>query len=184
MGTERVKTKKVNYEEILGKMKATLDKWNERRTSIGGKISIVKSLVTSKLIYALTNLPAPDAEYWKEVNQLLYKFVHNGKSEKIKRDVLIGPYEKGGYRMVSLQSQNQALKIAWIPKLIKIEGTWKSYVINKMPVDIRYMTRCNIKFADLPFKFHEHSIWNEIWLNWCVENYKENIDTVELIVSY
>ena len=28
-----------------------------------------------------------------------------------------------------------------------------------------------------------YSILNEIWLNWCIENYNENIDTVELILN-
>ena len=164
-------------------MKAVLDQWSKRRISIAGKINIIKSLVTSKPIYAITNLASPDIDYWNEVNKLLYSFVHNGKSEKIKRDVLIGPYKEGGYRMIDLQSQNQALKISWITKLLNIEGIWKSYVINKIPVDIRYMARCNIKFADLPFKFHQNSLWNEIWLNWCVENYIKEIDTVELILN-
>ena len=183
IGTDRKTSITTNYDEILGKMKATLNKWNERRTSLAGKITIIKSLVTSKLVYAMTNLPSPGTDYWKEINHLLYKFVNNGKSEKIKRDVLIGPYEKGGYRMIDLQCQNQALKIAWIPKLLMIEGTWKSFILNKIPVDIRYMARCNIKYADLPFKFRKDSIWNEIWLNWCVENYNEDIDTVELILN-
>ena len=75
---------------------------------------------------------------------------------------MIGPYEKGGFKMIDLESQNQALKLTWIPKLLQIDGVWKSYVINKIPVDIRYMTRCNIRYADLPFKFHSESIWNEI----------------------
>ena len=64
-----------------------------------------------------------------------------------------------------------------------MEGTWKSYVANKIPIDLRYMTRCNIKFADLPFKFEKNNIWNEIWLQWCMENHRNDIDTVELILN-
>ena len=164
-------------------MKAVLVKWKDRKVSIAGKINIVKSLVTSKLVYAMTNLPSPDQDYWKEVNHLLYKFLYNEKSEKIKREILIGPYETGGHRMIDLQSQNQALKITWMTKLLEMDGFWKSYVINKIPMDIRYMARCNITFADLPFKFPKTSIWNEVWLNWCIKNFNHNVDTVDLILN-
>ena len=77
--------------------------------------------------------------------------------------------------MINLESQNQALKTTWIPKLLQINGVWKSYVTNKIPVDIKY--------ADLPFKFLSGSMWNEVLLNWCLENYSQNIDTVEQILN-
>ena len=36
------------------------------------------------------------------------------KEIKIKRDILIGLYKKGGYKMIEIQTQNKALKMTWI----------------------------------------------------------------------
>lgn len=77
--------------------------------------------------------------------------------------------------MIDIESQNKAIKISWIPRLMELEGTWRCYVLDKIPINIQYMARCNIKFADLPFKFPKHTIWNEIWVQWCLENYKDEI---------
>ena len=172
-----------NYGDIQDKMTITTEKWNKRKASLAGKINIVKSLISSKLVYAMTNLPSPKKEFWTTVNHSLYKFINNGKSEKMKREVLIGPYEEGGYKMVDLESQNQALKLSWIPRLVQIEGVWRSYVLDKLPTDVRYLARCNLKYSDLPFKFPKTSIWNEIWLQWCLHNYSNTVDTTEQILN-
>ena len=66
-----------DYDDIQDKMKAVMNKWKDRRTSLAGKISIVKCLITSKLVYAMTNLPSPNSDYWKDVNHKLFKFIHN-----------------------------------------------------------------------------------------------------------
>ena len=85
--------------------------------------------------------------------------------------------------MIHMESQNQVLKTAWIPKCLQIEGVWRKYVTRKIQVDIRYKSRCYIRYADIPFKFPKESIWNEVWLNWCPENYNNNIETGEQILN-
>ena len=65
ISTDPAKTKRANYEEVIDKMKTVLTTWRNRRTSLAGKINIIKSLVTSKLVYAMSNLPSPEPEYWK-----------------------------------------------------------------------------------------------------------------------
>ena len=41
--------------------------------------------------------------------------MYDGKRDKIQRNTLIGTYEEGEYRMIDIESQNKAIKIAWIP---------------------------------------------------------------------
>ena len=105
ISTDQAKSNTKNYNDILGKMRSTIEKWETRKMSLAGRICIIKRLITSKLIYAMSNLNSPAPEYWKEVNEMLYRFVHNNKNEKIKRNILIGPYETGGYRMIDLEIQ-------------------------------------------------------------------------------
>ena len=160
-----------------------IETWKSRRMSLAGKISIIKSLITSKLIYCISTLPSPSKPFWEEANKLLYKFIYDGKGEKIKRDTLIGSYEDGGYKMIDIITKNKVMKLSWMEKCIRINGIWKEYMCSKVPVDIQYMARCNIKFIDLPFKFPKNSIWTEIWINWCLESYVDTVETQEAILS-
>ena len=131
----------------------------------------------------MSNLPSPQPKFWKEVNKELYKFIYDGKQDKIKRSHLIAPYEEGGYRMIDMETQNIAAKISWIQRLQDTEGTWKSYMTNKLPVDARYMARCNVKFKDLPFQLPNKSIWREIWAYWCIHNYDNQPTKPEQIIN-
>ena len=183
LGGDHETTQTSNYEPILNKMKATIDKWKGRPMSLAGKITIIKTLITSKLVYAMSNLPSPKPAFWKEVNNILYKFIYDGKQDKIKRTYLLAPYEEGGYKMIDIETQNNAAKMTWIHRLQEVEGTWKTYIMNKIPTDIRYFVRCNIKFKDLPFQLPQNSIWREIWANWCIENFNEQPTAPEEIIN-
>ena len=76
-----------------------------------GKITIVKSLGLSQLIYLFSVLPKPP-------ESLLFKFIWNGKPDKISRKTLIGDYMDGGLKMLHLPSTISGLKIAWVKCLL------------------------------------------------------------------
>jgi exonuclease III len=175
-------TTNINIKEASIKIDNLISKWIHRKTTLSGKIAIIKSLLLPQLTYILTNMNSPDDKTIQEIDKKLYKFMNNGGSEKIKRTILIGNYDEGGYKMTDLQSYTKAIKMNWITRLCSIDGVWKQYIINKMKVNIEYMARCNIKYKDLPFRFPKKSMWDEIWQLWCEENYKE-VKTTEDILN-
>ena len=66
----------------------------------------------------------------KEINCLLYDFLWDSKGDKIKRTEMINEYNKGGLKMIDLQSFNESLKIKWIKGYLddNNKGKWKSFV--------------------------------------------------------
>ena len=75
--------------------------------------------------------PLPTShEFLKDINSLFYKFLWNGKSDKIKRTQMINDYSNGRLRMLDIQSFNQALKAKWIQKYLdqKNKGKWKLFL--------------------------------------------------------
>ena len=102
LSTDPKITMKANYDEKLTKLKASLSCWELRRLSLLGKIAVLKSLIVSQLTYILspssTNQCAVD-----EVNTLFFKFLWNGKGDKIKRDIMISEYEDGGLKMIHIR---------------------------------------------------------------------------------
>ena len=47
----------------------------------------------------------------KEINTLLYDLLWNGKGDKTKRTQMINDYDKGGLKMIDIQSFNRSLKM-------------------------------------------------------------------------
>ena len=121
-------TATLNYDEKLEKVRNTLSCWKYRRLTLIGKITVLKSLVVSQLVYVLSPLRL-NVKAIKEVNKLFFSFLWNGKGGKIKRNVIINDYPCGGLRMIDIFSFSKSLKATWIQKYLDKENQtkWKLF---------------------------------------------------------
>ena len=121
-------TTTLNYNEKLDKVRNVLSCWKYRRLTLIGKITVVKSLVASQLVYVLSPLHT-NVKAIKEVNKLFYSFLWNGKGDKIKRDIIINDYPNGGLKMIDIQVFSKSLKVTWIKKYLDEgnQGKWKYF---------------------------------------------------------
>ena len=114
-----------------------LERWKRRDLTIFGKVQVIKSLALGSLIYTASCCPTP-GDVVDKINKILFSFIW-GKTEKIKRDTLIGSKCNGGVNMVDIQSQLEALKAAWIPRIMTENNQhWKELpkqYINKLGTD-------------------------------------------------
>ena len=64
-----------------------------------------------------------------KVYSLLYRFIWNGKTEKVSRNIFMQPIEKGGYNMHDFHHIDKAIKVMWMKNFFK-EKTflWKKYL--------------------------------------------------------
>jgi hypothetical protein len=182
ISTDNKTTTDKNIDEARKKIEGLITQWQKRKMPLSGKIAVIKSILVPQLTYHLSTLTSPEKKVIKELNKILYKFIYNNGSEKIKRNVMISPYEKGGYKMIDLETYIKAIKLRWIERLISIEGIWKKYITDKIGPDIKYVTRCNIKYEDLPFKLPGYNMWNEVWKTWCNENF-HNPEIIDQIMN-
>ena len=58
-----------------------------------------------------------------KINKLIYGFIWKS-TERIKRNTLIGPIDKGGVNMVNVENHFLTLKATWVKKLLDSEETW------------------------------------------------------------
>jgi hypothetical protein len=180
--TDEKETTKLNMDEATKKIDQLINTWKNRKMPISGKIAIIKSLLIPQLTYYISIMTSPTKEQIKEINKKLYNFINNGKNEKIKRNIIIGDYKDGGYKMIDLECFIKGIKLRWMERLLNTDGTWKIYMERKIKSDTRMLLNSNIKFTDLPFKLPQNTMWNEIWEIWCKENYKEP-ETVNEILN-
>ena len=71
------------HKSFINKVKQKLNIWKQRDLTIYGKILIIKAFALSQFMYVAAVCQIPK-KVVKEVEGLLYEFLWNGKSHKVK----------------------------------------------------------------------------------------------------
>ena len=114
----------VNIEKQMSKARKILYSWSSRKLTLIGKITIIKTLILPLFIHLFSALPNPSTRLIKTLETLLFKFIWDGKNDKIKRNTLICNYDEGGLKMVHIPSFIDYLKIKWIKRIMMKKGMW------------------------------------------------------------
>ena len=83
--------------------------------SIKGKITVIKSVVLPQILYICANLGVPEW-FVTKMNSIMYHFIWSANMEKVKRATLINKNEKGGLKMIDLETMIQSQRVIWITK--------------------------------------------------------------------
>ena len=120
--TDVLEIVKISFENKLNSMKKVLNAWSRMNLTPFGRITVIKSLVVSKITHLLMNLPDPEGSFLKELNKLLYNCLWNGKNDQIRRSGVCQTYEVGGLKIVDIKSFLAALKISWLKRILHDDG--------------------------------------------------------------
>ena len=169
----------INFSEKIERIKSILNSWSARRLTLLGKITIIKSLAVSQIVDVLSALPTHQGAL-KEINTPLYDFLWNGKGDKIKRTEMINDYDKGGLKMIDIQSFNKSLKMKWVQGYLNNvnHGKWKLFLdfhLQKYRGKVVFLS--NLKPQDVPQLNLRDPFLREILEHWTTLNYTEtNLD--------
>ena len=103
-----------NWMKIYHQIEKLFESWKTRKLTIFGKCCLINSLAISKLIYKASILHLPNEEYIKKITRLLCNFVWQ-KTERIKRNTIIGKIEMGGIGLKSIKSSmgHENIEFKW-----------------------------------------------------------------------
>ena len=76
-----------NFNEKLEEIEKMLGAWFLRYLTPYGKITVIKSLAMSKLSHIALVIPSLNKTMVKGVEKILYNFLWNKKSDKVKREL-------------------------------------------------------------------------------------------------
>ena len=178
LSTDPDVTISLNYKDKIEKTKLILGCWKLRRLSLLGKITVLKSLIASQLVYIFSPLETNHAAI-RDINVMFYNFLWNGKGDKIKRNIMINDYSEGGLKMIDIASFNRSLKATWIKKYLDKEncGSWKSFFdseLEKYGSEVTLTGNLNTKDSRNIIKVSD-PFFREILEIWSEANYEENI---------
>lgn len=105
-----------NFNTKLSEIKSSLKMWKGRNLTLVGKITLVKTFALSKLVYPFSVLASPPESFFKDLDQILFDFIWDGKPDKIKRKTLILPIAEGGLGMPDCRIFCKVMKIVWIKR--------------------------------------------------------------------
>ena len=113
IGRDKQAAEELNFKTKINKIKQLLSIWKQRNLSLTGKVLIIKALAISQIIHLANLTPFPDDKI-SEIETILYEFIWNGQTDKVKRSLLIQSYEKGGQKMVNLKALITCQKLKWV----------------------------------------------------------------------
>ena len=152
--------------------------WKLCRLGLLGKITVLKSLIASQLVYIFSPLETNHTAI-KDINVMFCNFLWNDKGDKIKRNIMINDYSEGGLKMIDIASFNRFLKATWIKKYLDKEncGSWKRFFdseLDKYGGEVTLTGNLNIKDSRNIIEVSD-PFFKEILEIWSEANYDENI---------
>ena len=117
----------------------TIKQWKQRFITPIGKVTIIKSLLLPKLIHLFQSLPNPSDQFYTELNTLLYNFIWDGPTDRIKRNTLIKQYAEGGLKMIDIKSFALAIKLTWIRRILT-DRKWINILLTETNTTIKQIT--------------------------------------------
>ena len=74
----------LNCVDKLNEIEKLLANWKKRNLTLLGRVTVVKSLALSKIVYFLISLPSPPKNFLREVSKQFYRFLWRQKPQKKK----------------------------------------------------------------------------------------------------
>ncbi|GJS57179.1 RNA-directed DNA polymerase, eukaryota [Tanacetum coccineum] len=118
-----------SWQEVVNKVKERLSKWKMKALSIGGRLTLIKSVLGSIPIFHLSIYKAP-VKVLKELESIRRRFFHGHEQGKnkatwIKWEAVTSGKDQGGLGVASLYALNRALICKWVWKFFtNRESLW------------------------------------------------------------
>src|SRR6266540_1202229 len=112
-----------------------LSSWKGKHLSIGGRLTLINSVLSSLPMYMMSFFKIPKGVL-KKLNYFRSRFYWQGDESRRKYhlarwNILCQPKDQGDLGIHDLNIKNIALLSKWLFKLLTLEGTWQQLLRNK-----------------------------------------------------
>ncbi|KAJ3687618.1 hypothetical protein LUZ61_016782 [Rhynchospora tenuis] len=126
--------RKIHFKPLIDAFHRKLDGWQAKFLSLGGRLTLVKAVLTAMPLYYMQVIKLPP---WllKTLEGIRRRFFWKGKEKCLGGHCLVNwhkcclPKENGGLGIINLATQNQALLTKWLWKLqAEPYSTWSNSI--------------------------------------------------------
>ena len=150
-----------NIEPKIVQIKREITQWRRRNLTPLGKITVIKSLLMSKLVHLLTALPNPSQKDLKQLERLFFSFLWGGKRDPIKRAKVVQKLSAGGLSMVDLEAFVRSLKLSWLKRMVTSDAAWATLATNELPNIANIMQYGSIKIKKIRDEMN-NPFWQDV----------------------
>ena len=86
----------LNFSDRLNDIQNGISMWKKRNLTVLGKITVVKTILLSKLTHLFISLLSPSKVYIKALETIFYNYIWGSKTDRISRNQLVKDYREGG----------------------------------------------------------------------------------------
>ena len=108
----------LNIQRKLGEIQQLIQIWSTRNLPPYGKVTIIKSLIISKITHMLLSLPSPSLSCFNYLNNAFAKFLWCGNSPKWRKEILEGEIHHGGLKLHNLPLFDKSLKLSRLKRYL------------------------------------------------------------------
>ena len=137
-----------NIDSIIDGMKVTMNMWRQRGLSIKGRITLSKSLLISKFIYAMSCVSI-QASQIRVIQSHIMKFIWRGRPPKVAAKVLCQSISDGGLGAVDVNDMYSSLKLSWVKKMYQDTPWAKLLQARCSPISVMDLLKCRYVQSDL-----------------------------------
>ena len=170
-----------NFENVITKMQATMDKWMNRQLTIMGRILILNTLCESLFVYKLTVLSDINAAMIQKIDKISTNFLWKGKKARIAKETLKASKSNAGLRMFDISKKQTALKVQWFVKATK-KSFYKSCFFDSIQLpETDFTFLCNLHSKDCELYGDRNDFWCQVLMHWCDVTFTEPQTLDELL---
>ena len=193
IGKNKKMCSELNWECKVQAITKILNFWKLRNLTIHGRVSVISSLLMSKLWYTLTVVNIPEKYYLLIKNKCL-DFLWKGKPPLVAYDVIIKPILEGGLNFPDILQKMYAFRLKFISRLLdsEYEAIWKSTCIYffsqienmKLSFEI-FLCKLKDKYLENIPEFYQSMLisWQKIFKDIEIDIDSQNIFDVPLFLN-
>jgi hypothetical protein len=148
------KLRNCDWGKVEERFEKRLSSWKGKPLSIGGRLTLINSVLSSLMMYMMPFFSTPKGV----LNKLDYfrsRFFWQGDENKkkyglTKWTILCQPKDQGGLGILDLNTKNTALLSKWLYKLLTSDGMWQQILRNKY-VGTKPLAQAQWKIGDSHF---------------------------------
>jgi len=133
------------WSEVLERSERKLTRWKSQYLSLGGRVTLIKSVLDAFPTYMLSLFPLPKS-IGKKLNKLRRVFLWQGNKEKqgynlVKWEEVIMSKAQGGLGIKNLSIQNTSLLQKWLWRFCcEDTALWRRFIAEKYGLQSNWIT--------------------------------------------
>ena len=156
---------KINYKDRIEQIEKELKIWSKRKLTPFGRITVLKTIVIFKLNHLFIALPNPTEEIINNLQKNFFHFIWQSETDRIKREILMQEYDRGGLKMINLKNYICALKSTWIRRLLANDSKYVSVFESKY-TKIKDLINRGLEFTKGLIINKNNIFWNDVLESW------------------